>query len=150
ANDLKASLDRSNQLADERAKLLKESNRNLAALYFERGVSTCERGDVGVGLLKLVESYRSAVRAEDDGWRHTALASLSGWQRYQARLIAVFSHTKGVNSVAFSPDGQTVLTGSWDMTAQLWNASTGRPIGLPIPYYSTDRSVMAFSLDGRT
>ena len=150
ATDLKASLDSLKQLAGERERLLKESNRNLAVLYFERGQSACERGEIGLGLLKLVESYRSAIRADDHGWRHTALAGLSAWQRHYRGLTAIFSHSKGVNSVAFSPDGKTVLTGSWDMTARLWETSTGRPIGLPLPYHSTDRSVMAFSPDGST
>jgi eukaryotic-like serine/threonine-protein kinase len=150
ANELKTSLDRSNQLTLEREKSLKASNRILAALYFERGHATCTRGNVGVGLLRLVECYYAAIAAGDQGWRHTALASLSAWQRHCVKLRAVFSHAKGVNSVAFSPDGRTVLTGSWDLTARLWDASTGQPIGLPIAYHSTDRAIMAFSPDGKT
>ena len=32
-------------------------------------------------------------------------------------------------AVAFSPDGKTVLTGSFDKTARLWTAAEGNPIG---------------------
>ncbi|MCA3448699.1 MAG: caspase family protein [Rhodobacter sp.] len=34
-------------------------------------------------------------------------------------------HGDGVNSVAFSPDGRQVLTGSFDDTARLWDTATG-------------------------
>jgi tetratricopeptide (TPR) repeat protein len=50
--------------------------------------------------------------------------------------------------VAFSPDGKAVLTGSWDHTARLWDAATGRPIGSPMPHRSLVVAV-AFSPDGK-
>jgi WD40 repeat protein len=31
----------------------------------------------------------------------------------------------GVNSVAYSPDGQRLVTGSYDKTAKVWDAKTG-------------------------
>ena len=35
----------------------------------------------------------------------------------------------GVTSVAFSSDGQTILTASLDQTVQLWDAATGQRMG---------------------
>ncbi len=40
-------------------------------------------------------------------------------------------HTDQVNSVAFSPDGKTLASGSGDDTIRLWDVATGRPIGSP-------------------
>jgi Flp pilus assembly protein TadD len=52
-------------------------------------------------------------------------------------------------SAAFSHDGRTILTGSSDKTAQLWEAATGQPIAPPLPH-STDVWAVAFSQDGRS
>ena len=54
-----------------------------------------------------------------------------------------------MGSLAFSPDGKTILTGHWDRTARRWDASTGRPLGRPIV---ADNSVgfVTFSPDGKT
>ena len=37
-------------------------------------------------------------------------------------------HSNSVNSVAFSPDGRQILSGSYDRTIKLWDAATGREI----------------------
>jgi hypothetical protein len=88
ANNLQASLNQSESLAGRLKASLKESGRRLAALNFERGHAACEKGEMGPGLLRLVESWRSAVAADDPGWRHTARASLSAWQRHYAGIRA--------------------------------------------------------------
>ena len=57
-------------------------------------------------------------------------------------------HTDWVNSVAFSPDGNTLASGSYDETIRLWDAVTGAHKRT----LTTVGSVisMAFSPDGRT
>jgi len=32
------------------------------------------------------------------------------------------AHSNSVASVAFSPDGSTILSGSWDQTIKVWDA----------------------------
>jgi tetratricopeptide (TPR) repeat protein len=52
-------------------------------------------------------------------------------------------------AVAFSPDGKTVLTGSNDHTARLWDAASGKPLGVPLEHRGPVGAV-AFSPDGKT
>ncbi|MFI5461495.1 MAG: tetratricopeptide repeat protein, partial [Isosphaerales bacterium] len=129
--------------------LLAVSNRLLAIRNFDRGQAAFEKGEIGPGLLWMVESWRSAVEARDPVWQHAARASLAAWRPHHARLKAVLSHESPVDAAAFSPDGKTVLTGGDDGTARLWDAATGRPIGQPIWHEGVVTSV-AFSPDGKT
>jgi WD40 repeat protein/tetratricopeptide (TPR) repeat protein len=58
----------------------------------------------------------------------------------------LLSETSEVNTVAFSTDGRTVLTGSTDGTARLWDVTTGAPVGAPM-LHGLRINVAAFSPD---
>jgi WD40 repeat protein/tetratricopeptide (TPR) repeat protein len=157
ASDLEQSLARSNRLTADLKASLEVSGRRLAALgherartHFERGRAACERGEIGPGLLFLVESWRSAVAAGDSSLAHAARAGLSAWQHQASRLVRQFPHAdaSSVRCVALSPDGKTVATGGTDTTVRLWDAVTGQLIGSPLRHEGGVSAVI-FSPDGR-
>ena len=37
-------------------------------------------------------------------------------------------HSDTVTSVAYSPDGKHIISGSWDSTVKVWNAATGKEV----------------------
>jgi len=57
-------------------------------------------------------------------------------------------HEDVVTSAQFSPDGQRIVTASWDKTARLWDAASGKPIGEPMKHEGLVFSVQ-FSPDGQ-
>ena len=52
-------------------------------------------------------------------------------------------------ALAFSPDGRTVATGSWDETARLWDVATGT-CAATLEGHSDNVTSVVFSPDGRT
>jgi hypothetical protein len=67
----------------------------------------------------------------------------------QQDIFAQLGHVNEVLAVAFSPDGRTALSGSWDDTLKLWDVATGRELRT-FSGHSDKVASVAFSPDGRT
>ncbi|CAE7078105.1 unnamed protein product [Rhizoctonia solani] len=52
-------------------------------------------------------------------------------------MIVHEGHAYAVESVAFSPDGKSVVSGSKDYTARMWDAHNSSPIGEPLEGHSS-------------
>jgi WD40 repeat protein len=57
-------------------------------------------------------------------------------------------HTNLVSSVAFSPDGRLLASGSWDQTIKLWGVASGSLVRT-LTGHTDDVNSVAFSPDGR-
>ena len=129
--------------ADERTQL---AERRLAENYLNRGLGLCEQGDAGRGLLLLAKASR-AQPVEEKTLASATRANLAEWRQRVAGVKAILEHRDAVNSVAFSPDGKYVLTGSME-TAQVWETTSGQPVGKALDHRGAVVSV-AFSPDGK-
>jgi len=87
----------------------------------------------------LVLLITAPVVAQGSDIRHDAAIS-------QPRLVVQLVHSDGIKTVAFSPDGHSVMTGSWDDSAELWDAQTGRQLRV---FEADSGDGIAFSPDGR-
>jgi len=63
-------------------------------------------------------------------------------------FVYIFGHSRHVSSVAFSPDGQRLASGSADQTVKVWNTRTGQEL-LSLKGHSGWVSNMAFGPDGQ-
>jgi WD40 repeat protein len=69
--------------------------------------------------------------------------------RWPVLTQALKCHASDVNSVAFSPEGQRVVSGSSDMSVRIWDILDGKQMAAPLLGHSGSVQCVAFSPDGR-
>jgi WD40 repeat protein len=75
-------------------------------------------------------------------------SATNGQERRKLEVVPATSHSNGVHSLAFSPDGRLLLSGGGDTTPRLWDVATGRLLRLFLGHAGHIITV-AFSPDGR-
>ncbi len=107
-------------LVDSRAAVQEQLTRAEWLLYAGKlmlAQNDFEAGDGGLAL-HFLEQCQANLR----GWEHRYL-----WTRINAKQT-LWGHRDVVRGVAFSPDGQRIVTGSYDGTARVWDAETCREL----------------------
>ena len=110
---------RANKVATENAR---EAKAHLAALYLEQGRQLVLADDPIRALLYLDKAYQGGAPGPP-------LRFLIGRATHMLDAqVALLPHQDRVVEAQFSPDGKRAATASWDNTAKLWDASSGKLI----------------------
>lgn len=143
---------RAKQLAQERELHEKEARLQIQRLVARNalgeGIALCENGEMERGLLWMAHALELAEVDGEGDLSRAARCNLAAWSPFLVRLHAEMPHDSWVWSVAFSPDGRTVATGSFDRTARLWDGD-GKPRGEALCHRFPVWQVV-FSPDGKT
>jgi WD40 repeat protein/tetratricopeptide (TPR) repeat protein len=113
---------------DAESRLRIHAQTEMAVRDFDRGLELAREGDADRGQLWMVESLRETP-VESRELARVIRTNLAAWRGQSASLRAVIEHRGMIYGAVFRSDGEAVLTGSADGTAQLSNPSTGRAIG---------------------
>ena len=72
------------------------------------------------------------------------------WDTASGREVGELEgHLNRVTSVAFSPDGKTLASGSYDKNILLWDVATRRPLGPPLIGHTNDVNSLAWHPNGQ-
>ncbi|MBW4606442.1 MAG: AAA-like domain-containing protein [Hassallia sp. WJT32-NPBG1] len=102
--------------------------------------------------MKAGQTLKGMVKEKPSIVDYPALSPILSIQEILAEIQeknTLEGHSSGVTSVAFSSDGKTVASGSWDRTIKIWDISTGKLIRT-LTGHSQVVSSVAFSSDGKT
>jgi serine/threonine protein kinase len=116
---------------------LEELNYQLDSSNFLLAVAAYDNRDVGLARLRL-----DSIQAKHRGWEWHYLR-----RQAMGGIFTLYGHTSAVGSVAFSPDGTRIVTGSEDQTAKVWDARTGTP-QRELKGHTNGVTSVAFSPDG--
>ncbi|KAG8973031.1 hypothetical protein FRC05_009146 [Tulasnella sp. 425] len=119
-------------------------------LYWLEVMSLIGATGEAIVIAKRVYSWLSETQLWRCYGRHAKIQTLRSVQHltWAANLWTRSAGTYVV-TIAFSPDGEVLASGSEEGTIQLWDAQTGTPLGQPLTGHSRRSLYVAFSPDGK-
>jgi len=107
------------------------------------------REDRAAAMVGYAQLLPDALKLKEHALADSLMLQVDAWSQEVHRLDAICSHEGVLTCVAFSKDGKTLLTGSDDKTARLWEGATGKQLGPPLQHQARVAAV-AFNPNGKT
>ena len=83
-------------------------------------------------------------------FQKTAIVKMGKMEHWSKKFFLILAgHDEWVTSVAFSPDGKHIVSGSRDNTVRVWDAQTGQSVMDPLKGHNNFVTSVAFSPDSR-
>ena len=140
----RAEKERRDALAAKRTE--EEQRRRAEQEVYCYGIAEADRLS-RAGMYTDARELLSALDPKLRGWEHGHLVCRSRRRDFK-ELFTLKGHSGGVWSVAFSPDGKRLASGSSDQTIKFWDTVTGKEL-LSLKRHSGVVLSVAFSPDGK-
>jgi WD40 repeat protein/tRNA A-37 threonylcarbamoyl transferase component Bud32 len=150
--DLRTALGAEKKAKSELSVSLAETSRQLALKLIDQGIAESEAGQNMQGMLSFLKAYTIVDSHSPE--RENLLMLMAAYGEHIGQTLW---HDSAVSAVAFSPDGRSLVTGSMDKTARVWDVESGLPRGEPmrhehfvqaVAFSPDEKSVLTGSMDG--
>jgi WD40 repeat protein len=128
-----------------------ENGKNIKLWDVATGVETVAIGTHGENLtcLKFSPDGKRLAAAIRDQYGPTITSTIKVWNALTGQEFLTLDHAGYVEVIAFSPDGQRLAAASFDGMVKIWVASGSELLKLGARRYGSERTKVAFSLDGK-
>jgi len=131
---------------------LVDRSAKVANVRFSPDGQSIATAGTSVGVIYNIDALRAFVDARNSEFVYKEAPPPGSADKNEKKSepdgVKLEGHTGDINSVAFSPDGNLVVTASAEGTARVWEAATGKTLG-ELRGHSNSVNSASFSPDGK-